>query len=67
MDQMPNINFVLASAKDQLRDLGNYLNQTKTIAINTLDGSTLWDNLISRHQIDYVSSVLIPAVAAENN
>ena len=35
--------------------------------MNTLDGSTLQDNLISSHQVDYVSSVLIPAKAVENN
>ena len=36
-------------------------------AINTLDGSTLGDNLISSHQVDYMSSALIPAEAVENN
>ena len=38
-----------------------------TTAINTLDGSTLGDNLISSHQVDYVSSVPIPSEAVENN
>ena len=53
--------------KDQLRDLCNYLNQKIAIAINTLDCFTLGDNLISSHQVDYVSSVLIPAEAVEDN
>ena len=36
-------------------------------AINTLDGSTLEDNLITNHQVDYMSSALIPAEAVEDN
>ena len=36
-------------------------------AIDTVDGSTLGDNLITSHQVDYMSSVLIPAEAVENN
>ena len=37
-------------------------------AINTLDGSTLGNNLITSHQVDYMSSALIPAAeAVENN
>ena len=52
---LPSIN------KDQLKDLQNYLNQKMTAAIDTVDGSTLWDNLITSHQEDYVSSALIPA------
>ena len=36
-------------------------------AINTLDGSTLRDNLVTSHQVDYISSVLIPAEAVEND
>ena len=32
------------------------------VAINIADGSTLEDNLIKSHQVDYVSKVLIPAV-----
>ena len=32
-----------------------------------LDGSTLGDNLITSHQVDYMSSVLIPAEAVEND
>ena len=36
-------------------------------AINTLDGSTLRYNLITSHQVDYISSVLIPAEAVEND
>ena len=53
--------------EDQLRDLCNYLNQNITTTINTLDSSTSGDNLISSHQVDYVSSVLIPAEAVEKN
>ena len=34
--------------------------------INTLDGSSLADNLITSHQVDYISSVLIPVEAVEN-
>ena len=30
-------------------------------AINTLDGSTLGDNLTKSHQVDYMSSVLVRA------
>ena len=37
-------------------------------AINTLDGSTLGDNLITSHQVGYMSSALIPAAQdVENN
>ena len=36
-------------------------------AINTLDGSTLGDNLITSPQVDYMSSALIPAEAVEND
>ena len=36
-------------------------------AINTLDGSTLGDNLNTSYQVDYMSSVLIPAEAVEND
>ena len=37
-------------------------------AINTLDGSTLGDNLIKSHQVDYpMSSASIPAEAVEND
>ena len=32
-------------------------------AINTVDGSTLGDNLITSHRVDYMSSALISAVA----
>ena len=35
--------------------------------INNLDGSTLGDNLIATYQLDYMSSVLIPAEPVENN
>ena len=36
-------------------------------AINIADGSTLGGNLITSHQVDYMSSVLIPAEAVEND
>ena len=56
---MPNVNFALSSkSNDQLRDLHNYLNQKVITAINTLDGSTLEDNLITTHQLDYTVYVL---------
>ena len=65
---MPNVNFALYSKnQDQLRDLHNYLNQKGITAINTLDGSTLGDNLIISHQVDYMFSALIPAEAVQNN
>ena len=35
--------------------------------INNVDGSTLGDNLITSHQVDYKSSGLIPAEAVEND
>ena len=35
--------------------------------INITDSSTLWDNLIASYQVDYMSSVLIPAEAVEND
>ena len=35
--------------------------------INIADCSTLRNNLITNHQIDYMSSVLIPAEAVEND
>ena len=61
-------NFMLSSInKDQLKDLQNYLNQKMIAAIDTVDGSTLGDNLITSHQVDYMSSVLIPAEAVEND
>ena len=57
MEVMPNVNFALSSnKKDQLRDLYNYLNQKVISPINTLDGSTLGANLITSHQVDYMSS-----------
>ena len=34
--------------------------------INTADGYTLGDNLITSHQVDYMSSMPIPAEAVEN-
>ena len=58
---MPNVNFALSSNnKDQLRELYNDL-------IKKLNGSKLADNLIMSQQVDYLSSALIPAEAAENN
>ena len=36
-------------------------------AIDTVDGSTLGDNLITSHQVDCMSSALIPAEAVEND
>ena len=65
---MPSENFALSSIiKDQLEDLQNYLNQKMTTVINTADGSTLGDNLTTSHQVDYMSSVLIPVEAVEND
>ena len=58
MDIVPNMNFTLTNSnnKDQLRDLYNYLNQKVITAINTYDSSSLGNNLIMSHQIDYMSS-----------
>ena len=66
---MQSENFALSSTnKDQLEDLYNYLNQKMMIAaINIADCSTLRNNLITSHQVDYMSSVLIPAEAVEND
>ena len=36
-------------------------------AIDTVDGSTLGDNLITSCQVDYMSLVLIPAEAVKND
>ena len=36
-------------------------------AINSSDGSTFGDNLITSHQVDHMSSALIPSEAVENN
>ena len=36
-------------------------------AINIADGSTLGDKLITGHQVDYMSLVLISAEAVEND
>ena len=50
---MPSEDFALSSInKDQLEDLQNYLNQKMITIINTADGSTLRDNLITSHQVD---------------
>ena len=52
---MPSKNFSLSSInKDQFKDLQNYLNQKMIAAIDTVDGSTLGDNLITSHQVDYI-------------
>ena len=68
MNVMLKVNFVFSgNNKDQLRDFYNYLNLKMITTINTLDGSTLSDNLITSHQVDYMSSVLISAEAVENN
>ena len=63
MEVMPNVNYALASKnKDQLRDFYIYLNQKLIAYINTLDGSKWGHNLITSHQVDYMSSAVIPAV-----
>ena len=36
------------------------------VAINTVDGSKLGDNLITSYQVDYMSSALISAKTVEN-
>ena len=36
-------------------------------AIDTVHSSTLRDNLVTSHQVDYISSALIPAEAVEND
>ena len=54
------------SNKDQLKDLQNYLYQKMIAAISTADGSTLGDDLIRSHQVDYMSSAVIPTKAVEN-
>ena len=35
--------------------------------IDTVDGSTLWDNPITSHQVDCMSSAITPAEAVEND
>ena len=63
MEVMPNVNYALFSkSKDKPRDFYNCLNQKVITAINSLDGSMLEDNLNTSHQVDYMSSALIPAV-----
>ena len=54
------------SNKDQLRDLKNFLNQKMIAAISTVDGSMLRDNLITSHQVGYMSPALIPAEPVVN-
>ena len=49
------MNFTLSIIKkDQLKEFQNYLNQEMIATVNTLDGSTLGDNLITSHQVDYM-------------
>ena len=63
MEVMPNVNYALASKnKDQPRDFYIYLNQKVIDSINSLDGSKWGDNLITSHQVDYMSSAIIPTV-----
>ena len=65
---IPNVNFALSSnKKDQLGGLYDYLYPIVITAINTLDGSTLVDNLIMSHKLDYMSPTLIQVKAVENN
>ena len=65
---MPSKNFLLSRiSKDEIKDLQNYLNWKMIAAVNTVDGSTLGDNLITCHQVDYTFSALITAVAVEND
>ena len=61
---MSNVNFALSSnSKDHL----GHLNKKLITAINTLDGSTLGDDLITSHQVDNMSAALILPEAVENN
>ena len=60
---MSHLNFALSSnIKYQLGDL----NQKLITTINALDCSTLGDNLITSHQVYYVSKVLIPGESVQN-
>ena len=68
MDVVLNMNFALSgNNKNHLRDFYNYLNQKVITAINTLDGSKLGHNLITSHELDYMSLGLISVEAVENN
>ena len=68
MDVMSNENFALSgNNKDQFRDLHNYLNQKVTTAINNVDDYTLGDNITTSHQVDYMSSALLPAEVVKNS
>ena len=61
---MSNVNFALSSnSKDQLGDL----NKKLITAISTLDGFTVGGDLITSHQVDNMSTTLIPTEAVENN
>ena len=54
-----SLNFALSSNnKNQLRDLCIFLNQEVMTVINTFDGFTLGDNLITNQNLVYV---LMPA------
>ena len=65
---MSSENFALYSiTKSQLKVFQNYLNQKIIAAIDTVDGSTLGDNLITTHQVDCMSSAVIPAEAVQND
>ena len=66
---MSNVNIPLPSnSKDQLRDLYDYLNQKVITALNNLDGSTMEDNLITSHQVAYMSfSALFPVETVKND
>ena len=68
MDTMLNVNFLLSSDnKDQFKELHNNLNEKLINAIKTLNVSTLTDNLIKSHQVEYLSSALILAKAVDND
>ena len=55
MSAMSNVNFALPIINmDQLKDLQNHLNQKKKTDNNTLDVSTLGDNLIMSNRVDYM-------------
>ena len=69
MGVMPNVNFFTLQLEQGSTErlVWLFLNQKVITAINILDSSTLGDNLITSLQADYMSSVLIPAKAVENN
>ena len=60
-----NVNLALSkNNKDQVIDSNNYFNQKVIIVLNTLDGSTLGDNLVTSHQNDQDYLVAIPKVGS---